>query len=128
MKLRITVRSDSSPNRIIRSRQDSLIVRTNRSAWAFGFWPGGAGASPQRTNWDPVVCRRPRRETERTEIVPGFVELPEAQTLLDVTAHLLAVVAPDAETRWRCAEALKAEDAALLACDLMNDIAHQAPA
>jgi len=35
------VRSALSPNKIIRSRQDSLIVRTNRSACAFKFGEDG---------------------------------------------------------------------------------------
>src|ERR1051326_1608677 len=33
----MALRNEPSPNRINRSRQDSLIVRTNRSAWAFKF-------------------------------------------------------------------------------------------
>jgi hypothetical protein len=35
--------NEASPNKIMRSRQDSLIVRTNRSAWAFRF--GECGGS-----------------------------------------------------------------------------------
>ena len=37
----MAVRNDSSPNRIIRSRHDSLIVRTNPSAWASRFGERG---------------------------------------------------------------------------------------
>src|SRR5436309_14862009 len=34
-ELETAVRNDCSPNKIRRSKQDSLILRTNRSAWAF---------------------------------------------------------------------------------------------
>src|ERR1700682_3973361 len=40
-KLCVAVRNDSSPNRIVRSRQDSLMVRTNLSACAFRFGDRG---------------------------------------------------------------------------------------
>ena len=45
-------RNDRSPNKIIRSRHDSLIVRTKRSAYAFRF--GECGGS--RTASTPVAA------------------------------------------------------------------------
>src|SRR5271156_1016575 len=37
----MAVRNDASPKRIKRSKQDSLMLRTNRSAWAFKFGDRG---------------------------------------------------------------------------------------
>src|SRR5580658_7110850 len=37
----MAVRNDPSPKKISRSKQDSLMLRTNRSAWAFKFGDRG---------------------------------------------------------------------------------------
>jgi hypothetical protein len=37
----MAVRTDSSPKKMIRFRQDSLMLRTNLSAWAFRFGDRG---------------------------------------------------------------------------------------
>src|SRR6516162_10738190 len=52
----MAVRSAPSPNRIIRSRQDSLIVRTNLSAWAFRFGDLGGNF----TDFTPMLPRSSR--------------------------------------------------------------------
>src|SRR5579859_2086516 len=48
----MVLRNEPSPNRIIRSKHDSLMVRTKRSAWAFRFGERGGSF----TGCTPVVA------------------------------------------------------------------------
>ena len=53
MNCAMALLNECSPNRIIRSRQDSLIVRTNLSAWAFRLGDRGGNF----THFTPTLPR-----------------------------------------------------------------------
>src|SRR5262245_47022853 len=59
----MAAQTDPSPNRIIRSRQDSLIVRTNRSACAFKFGELGGPRAGRDDN-----AARPPASVERADV------------------------------------------------------------
>jgi hypothetical protein len=51
MNSRTAVLTDPSPNRISRSKQDSFMLRTKRTAYAFRFGDLGGNF----TDWTPAV-------------------------------------------------------------------------
>jgi len=56
MNSAVAFRTAPSPNKIIRSRQDFWIVRTNRSAWAFR-WGLRGGNFTEATPESGSVCQ-----------------------------------------------------------------------